>query len=71
MEWFWTKALQSAAKRAVQAAIAVLGQAKLQALLNANGVTVTIDPTLASAGVYGLLEFLRSWLKVNKKVKFL
>ena len=71
MEWLWTKALQSASKRAVQAAIAIIGQAKIQALLNTYGVSVTIDPTLASAGVYGLLEILRSWLKVNKKVNFL
>ena len=71
MEWIWKKALQSSAKRAIQAVIAILGQAKIQSFLNANGVSITIDPTLASAGLYALLEFGRSWLKVGGKVKFL
>ena len=72
MDCLWKKALLSAAKRAVQAAIAYLGQANVVAYLASIGVDVSIyDPVLTTAATYGALEFLRSWLKVKVGLKFL
>jgi len=69
MEWLWKRALVSASKRAVQAAIAYLGQDQVQRYLGTVGVQISIDPALASAALYGALEFLRSWLKVKAGIK--
>lgn len=71
MNWLWNIAAQKAVKTAVQAVIAILGQAQIQALLNSAGVSVSIDPTIASASLYGVLEFVRGWLKHKLGVKFL
>lgn len=71
MNWLWTIALKKAIARGIQAAIAVLGSAKVVAFLNSIGVQVTVDPILASAATYGALEFLRNWLKLKVGVKFL
>ena len=71
MKWLWTIAIKKAIARGVQAVIAILAQAKVQAFLRGIGVEVNIDPTLASAAVYGALEFLRNWLKVKVGVKLL
>lgn len=71
MEWLWKIAAGKAVKSAIQAIIAVLGQAKIQSVLNSVGVSISVDPTLASAALYGGLEFLRNWLKHKVGVKFL
>jgi len=71
MKWLWTIAIKKAISRGVQAVIAIIAQAKVQAFLNGIGVQVSIDPTVASAAVYGALEFLRNWLKVKVGVKLL
>lgn len=71
MNWLWTIAAKKAVKSAVQAVIAVLGQAQIQGLLSSVGVQVTVDPVIASAGLYGALEFIRNWLKNKVGVKFL
>lgn len=71
MEWLWKIAAGKAVKSALQAILAVLGQAGVQSFLNKIGVAITIDPTLATAAMYGALEFLRNWLKNKVGVKFL
>lgn len=63
MNWLWQIAAKKAAKSVVQAVIALLAGPKIAALLQAVGVQVSIDPTLASAATYGALEFVRNWLK--------
>lgn len=71
MTWLWNIAAKKAVVSIVQAVIAILGQAKVQGFLNSIGVTVAIDPTLASAAAFGALEVLRNFLKVKLGVKFL
>lgn len=71
MNWLWQIAAKKAVVAGVQAVIAILGQAKVQAILNGAGVNVTIDPTVASAAAFGALEFLRNYLKNKLGVKFL
>ena len=71
MDWLWTKALKSAAKRVVQVVVAYVGQAQTQVFLNSIGVQVSIDPVVATPAMYGALEFLRSFLKVKAGLKFL
>ena len=72
MNWLWTTALKSSAKRAVQAAAAYLAQESTRQYLSSVGVNVeVVDPVLATAATYGTFEFLRSWLKVKVGFKFL
>lgn len=71
MNWLWQIGAKKAVKTAIQAIIAVLGQAKIQAILAQAGVSVSINEAVASAALYGALEFLRNYLKVKLKVKFL
>lgn len=72
MQWLWKKALESAAKRAVQAAGAYLAQESTRSYLASIGTNVeVVDPVLATAATYGLFEFVRSWFKVKVGLKFL
>lgn len=71
MTWLWQIAAKKAVVAAVQAIIAILGQASVQGALNNAGVSISIDPTVASAAAFGALEFLRNYLKNKLGVKFL
>ena len=71
MNWLWTVALKKAVARGVQAVIAILGSVTVVNFLNSIGVTIMIDPTLASAATYGVLEYLRNWLKNKLGLKFI
>jgi len=63
--WLWSVAIKKGVKRGVQAALSILGAERLATF------GVTIDPILASAAVYGILEVLRNYLKNKQGLKWL
>ena len=60
MNFIWQKLLQSLLKKVVLVVVSFVSGPKVASLLVSLGVT--IDPTVLSAGLFGLLEGLRGWL---------
>ena len=76
MTWLWQIALKKAGGAALQAIVALLASPKVVEAISWLGekgfkVEVTVDETVAAVSIFAGLEFLRNWLKVKAKVKFL
>ena len=65
----WKKLIASVLKRVALVIVSFVTGANVQPWLQALGITV--DPLVAQAGVYALLESLRNYLKHKAGLKFL
>jgi len=71
MTWLWTIAAQKGISRLIQYIIILFTTGKVGSWLATVGVSVNIDPTLATAATLGAWEFVRNWLKNKVGIKFL
>lgn len=76
MEWLWQIALKKAGAQIVIGIIAILGSPKVVQAINYLAekgfhVSISVDQTVASVSMIGLLAFLRNWAKVKMGAKIL
>ena len=77
MEWLWSVALKKAGVAIVLGVVAILSSPKVVGVLNYLAekglhINISVDQTVASVSILGLLTFLRNYLKNGKPgLKFL
>lgn len=70
-KWLASIAFQKVAKRVASFAVSALVAGVAKAKLDTVGITVDVDPTVATGSVFAILEFARNFVKTKFNLKWL
>lgn len=70
-KWLWNIAAGKIVKRLITLAVAFLAAPATTSALGNAGVTVTVDPSIATGAVYGVLELIRNFIGTKFGLKWM